>query len=308
MSHIPPAAVTPTNRSASSHVPMDVDSSTPTTSNIRSQCPEPQPQHPASAPLGACCSVSQGRAEVQELLFNFQEGLNRVLESNLESSMVITPAAVNAESLDGPTENSASAPPPSLCSVCTKNITSPLNGQWHSCASCHIVVVSSLFVNHLTNKTNIAQCNGCYDKAKPGFCLSTMGPHNMKLATSASARASDLPIPRLPVPWAPLNSTSGPRTLNPSSTSIREVRQPPASTSRREAPEDVIHRGIICDACGDTVKGIRHKCLDCPGDSLSILNGLSSIADFAKQTMICVRLAFLVELPRPIILSTSSLM
>jgi len=307
MSHIPPAAVT--NRSASSHVAMDVDPTTPTTSNIRSQFPRPPPQHPASAPsLVACCSVSQGRAEVQGLLLDFQQGLNRVLESNLESSLVITPAAVNTESLDGLTENSASAPPPSLCSVCTKNITSPLNGQWHSCASCHIVVVSSLFVDHLTNKTNIAQCNGCYDKAKPGFCLSTMGPHNMKLATSASARASDLPIPRLPVPWAPLNSTSGPRTLNPSSTSIPEVQQPPASTTRREAPEDVIHRGVICDACRDTVKGIRHKCLDCPGDSLSILKGLSSIADSAKQTMICVRFVFLEELPRPIILSTSSLM
>jgi next-to-BRCA1 protein 1 len=151
MSHIPPApAVTPTTRSASSQVPMDVDPTTPTTSNIRPQLPA---QHPASAPsLGACCSVSRGRAEVQELLLNFQEGLNRVLESNLENPLVTTPAAGNAP-LDGFAENSASAPPPSLCSVCTKNIASPLNSQWYSCASCHIVVVSDLFVNHFTKQS-----------------------------------------------------------------------------------------------------------------------------------------------------------
>lgn len=283
MSHVPRApTVAPTTRSACSQVPMDVDPRTPTTSNIRPQLPRRAPQHPASAPsLGACCSVSRGRAEVQELLLNFQEGLNRVLESNLETPMVTTPAAGNA-SLDGFAENSASAPPPSLCSVCTKNIASPLNAQWYSCASCHIVVVSDLFVNRLTNEVNVVQCNGCYDKAKPGFCLSTMGPHNMKLETSA--RASDLPIPRLPVPWVPSNSTSEPEALNPSfmsTTSTPEVRHPPVSTPRWAAQEHVVHNGIICDMCSETVKGIRHKCLDCPGDSLSIFNGFNWFADMA---------------------------
>ncbi|KIM47460.1 hypothetical protein M413DRAFT_22123 [Hebeloma cylindrosporum] len=220
MFHIPPAPlIPPTTRSVSSQVPMDVDPTTPTTSNIRPQLPGQAPQPSASAPsLGACCPVSQGRAEVQELLLNFQEGLNRVLESNLESPLVTGPAEGNA-SLD---ENSASALP------------------LHLYAPCHIVV-----------------CNGCYDKAKPGFCLSTMGPHDMKLATSASAGASDLPIPRLPVPWAPLNPATGPASNS-------EVTQPPASSSQRPAPEHVVHMGIICDMCGDTVKGVRHKCLDCP--------------------------------------------
>lgn len=154
MSHIPRApTVTPTTRSASSQVPMDVDPTTTTTSNIRPQLPRPAPQHPAFAPsLGTCCSVSRGRAEVQELLLNFQEGLNRVLESNLENPLVTTPAAGNAL-YDGFSENSASAPPPSLCSVCTKNIAPPLNGQWYSCASCHVVVVSDLFAHRLIKQS-----------------------------------------------------------------------------------------------------------------------------------------------------------
>jgi next-to-BRCA1 protein 1 len=130
---------------------MDVDPTTPTTSSIRSQFPRPMTQHRASAPsLGACCSVSQGRAEVQEMLFNFQEGLNRVLENNLESPLVATPASSNSV-LGGFTEKSASAPPPSLCSICTKNLA---YGRRYSCTTCHVVVVSSLSVYHLTKDAN----------------------------------------------------------------------------------------------------------------------------------------------------------
>lgn len=30
-------------------------------------------------------------------------------------------------------------------------------------------------------------------------------------------------------------------------------------------PRAVVHHGILCDDCEDTVTGSRHKCLDCPG-------------------------------------------
>lgn len=119
----------------------------------------PTPQHRASAPsLGACCSVEQGKADIQNMLINFQDNLNRVLATNLGSPMV------NANSATGHQDDSAddkfkSAPPPSLCSVCTKNISRSRNGpdSWYSCANCHIVVVS--FINNPTrSELDLVSC------------------------------------------------------------------------------------------------------------------------------------------------------
>lgn len=114
--------------------------------NHPQQPSRPKPQHRASAPsLGACCSVEQGKAEIQTMLINFQDTLNRVLATNLGTSMG------NADPATGHCNDSVddkfkSAPPPSLCSVCTKNISRSRNGpdSWYSCANCHIVVVSSI--------------------------------------------------------------------------------------------------------------------------------------------------------------------
>ena len=26
-----------------------------------------------------------------------------------------------------------------------------------------------------------------------------------------------------------------------------------------------VHEGVTCDVCGSTIRGVRHKCLNCPG-------------------------------------------
>lgn len=99
----------------------------------RPQPRRPTPQHRASASsLSSCCPVAEGRAEIHTMLTNFQENLNRVLSSNLGAPMI--------SSSD---DASRSAPPSSLCSVCTKNI-SARNGPdaWRSCENCHVIVVS----------------------------------------------------------------------------------------------------------------------------------------------------------------------
>ena len=42
--------------------------------------------------------------------------------------------------------------------------------------------------------------------------------------------------------------------------SVQEARSLP------HTPEEVVHAHVICDNCNHTVVGIRHKCLDCPGE------------------------------------------
>ena len=50
-----------------------------------------------------------------------------------------------------------------------------------------------------------------------------------------------------------------------------------------------IHTGVVCDVCESTIRGIRHKCLDCPGAKhLSILESPTLIS---LQTTTCALLA-----------------
>ena len=54
---------------------------------------------------------------------------------------------------------------------------------------------------------------------------------------------------------------------------------PRAASNEMGAPtpaEPPIHTGVICDVCESTIRGIRHKCLDCPGTNLLLLSFLLS--------------------------------
>ncbi|CAA7264849.1 unnamed protein product [Cyclocybe aegerita] len=247
MSHIPVA--TPSTFQYASGVPMDVEPPAPTLPHIqrhhyRPQYLRPPPQHRMSAPaMDACCSVSQGKADIQAMLTNFEKSLNSVLENNLGVPLVYSLSAPQRTS-NGMTE---SAPPPSLCSMCITNISSTEDGQkvWYSCTDCHIVV-----------------CKACHERGRPGFCLSVMGPHNMQLE---SGRQPGPAIPHLPTPWATPASMPNPPIAEPAACSPRSDRSDGLENPGRNAdPAPVVHTGVWCDACRDTIQGVRHKCLDCP--------------------------------------------
>ncbi|PPQ79402.1 hypothetical protein CVT25_002672 [Psilocybe cyanescens] len=215
-----------------SQAAMDVDTAPPTTRSVSMRSIRPQPARPTAqrrSSAGSCCTVSKSNADMRAILTEFKDIVDSALATNL--SMIS----------DG--SNSANeAPPPSLCSVCTRSIGSlhDGHGDWYSCESCHVVV-----------------CDTCYNEDRPGFCLSSMGSHNMKLASASQARGSNLPIPHLPTPWTRF-SVSSP---TPASSSANATIQAPVIASNSPP---VIHTGILCDVCNEVIEGVRHKCLDCP--------------------------------------------
>uniref|UniRef100_A0A8H8CQ89 ZZ-type domain-containing protein n=1 Tax=Psilocybe cubensis TaxID=181762 RepID=A0A8H8CQ89_PSICU len=218
---------------------MDVDS-TPAPSATRSvsmRQTRPQPVRPAAqrrASDVACCSAKSANEDMRVILTEFKDIVDSALATNL--SMMTNGSNTANE-----------APPPSVCSNCTRNIGAVRNGHgdWYSCENCHVVV-----------------CDSCHIVDKPaGFCLSNMGTHQMKLASASDARGSNLPIPHLPTPWDRFMtgppSSSTPQSSSPSNTTP----QVPVDSSN---PTPVVHVGIICDVCNKVVEGVRHKCLDCP--------------------------------------------
>lgn len=50
-----------------------------------------------------------------------------------------------------------------------------------------------------------------------------------------------------------------------------------------------VHTGVVCDVCESTIRGIRHKCLDCPGTEH--LSALYFLMFTFIQITICVLLA-----------------
>ena len=50
-----------------------------------------------------------------------------------------------------------------------------------------------------------------------------------------------------------------------------------------------VHTGVICDVCESTIRGVRHKCLDCPGMEHSSALYFLILTPF--KTTICALLA-----------------
>ena len=124
-------AVPPLNHAVSSQMPMDVDTLMAESSDRSSAYVQPQHQ-PSSQPTDFCCSVSQGKAEIKAMLYNFQEDLDHVMTINFKEPLASESLRIPPVHVD-----STSAPPPFLCSLCTQH----RQGTWYSCDNCHVVVV-----------------------------------------------------------------------------------------------------------------------------------------------------------------------
>ena len=92
------------------------------------------------------------------------------------------------------------------------------------------------------------QCSSCFSKSHSAHTLS-FGPSHVvqQRSTEYSANVGEI---------GPRGGVSGTSQV-----------LGPASSSPAGEPARSIHRGVTCDGCNQTVVGVRHKCLDCPGMS-----------------------------------------
>lgn len=122
-------------------------------------------------------------------------------------------------------------------------VTSAAGMFW--CVFIHLILVK-IIITWLV----VLQCPGCEVGHGAEHSRNFGYGHVMKMHTRADCAPTELREAPTPVPNPVLTPTPAPD---------REATPTPAP---------VVHNGIICDMCQDTVIGVRHKCLDCPGKFL----------------------------------------
>ncbi|KAJ7293065.1 hypothetical protein C8J57DRAFT_1490530 [Mycena rebaudengoi] len=246
LSHIPPPPVILSSTAASTpQAPMDIDCWTPdqSQSTLPSSSSTPKPQHqqrPQSE--SSCCASSLGTPEPMTPL---------------------APLPVHKDMFPGPPSSFCLF---KYCTTCAKIF----QGPWFACEKCSIVV-----------------CTGCHETRSTPYCVAAMGPHIMKkelcAACPGAAPAANLTPPNLrphverlcgtpahaSAPMAAVDRLQSLVPLRSTDTghAIPDVAQVPEAPAP-PPPPPVIHFGVICDMCDNTVEGIRHKCLDCPNYDL----------------------------------------
>lgn len=144
MFHIPPPPIIfSATSSSSSQAEIDSPSAGVSNQGNNSSGPQSQLVPQRRTAVNPCCSVAQGKAEVQSLITGFQDNLNKVLMSTFGSPA--SPRASSSPPTDiEATENKSSddltsAGLSSLCSICMQR----QQGSWYSCDHCHLLTVSS---------------------------------------------------------------------------------------------------------------------------------------------------------------------
>ncbi|KAF9454162.1 hypothetical protein P691DRAFT_657056 [Macrolepiota fuliginosa MF-IS2] len=216
----------------------------------------------------SCCSVQSTKQDIEKLIVSFKEDLDGILKSSFSkqsrtpspplSVLPLFPSSNRGAHVSGPADPPGNSP---LCSVCAQT----KQCSYSICDRCHIV-----------------ECFDCCGKSS-SFCFGSMGAHQwrrnptppsmppwltMHLPSQASS-ATDTDT-SASMPWSTSFGAQILRSKNatpvapfiPPPMSPIVFEEPPTSTTPLARP--VIHHGVVCDSCENTIEGVRHKCLDCP--------------------------------------------
>ncbi|KAF5366933.1 hypothetical protein D9757_010843 [Collybiopsis confluens] len=276
-SHIPPPPIIFSSR-PSLQQPFGAESNAQTALDITQSTPSD----------AACCATSQAKRDIQDLLACFKTDLDRAIasldprpEGETTSQPSSSPASLLHQAptagipVDSGSRSGVSLPsaPASLCQFnfcwCCGVIK---QGPWFDCLKCD-------------NKL----CITCHATATASDCFVGTGPHVWEERMCVYCVENPTPVaaasPQRPITWSSLslNHVGSPLlpsvpTMPPVTSAERPVdlatpTSLPSVPSSMPAVEPegqrsnsprIVHHGIICDVCSCTVKGVRHKCLDCP--------------------------------------------
>jgi next-to-BRCA1 protein 1 len=69
-----------------------------------------------------------------------------------------------------------------------------------------------------------------------------------------------------PMLSTPTNYPMAVPSIHPSPLSRPAVQTTPVAGQNPTPAPPLVHVGVSCDRCRNTIVGVRHKCLDCPGN------------------------------------------
>ncbi|EJD04203.1 uncharacterized protein FOMMEDRAFT_167441 [Fomitiporia mediterranea MF3/22] len=220
----------------------------------------------------SCCSVSEGKEEMKELMSNFLRDFNEMMTSTFgEAPVTPTPKRVPTPPVQAASSSEAVAheqaeqteqrnpddasdvtiPGAFVHPAPSTSVPAPTERVLHDGITCD-------YCGYDLRGTRF-KCHNCPDYDLCEDCVTLRDA--MSWHQAVFAQQDDGPLHSFLEITKPGDVASTPRERDHNVLELIELNIPPLSSRP-------VHSGISCDFCGSIVVGTRHKCLDCPNFDL----------------------------------------